>query len=527
MKNFNIIKENKLTFILSFIAFILAIIQSFFYSSDRFSLSFLIGISILVLLINKLEEFNRVNLKNLFLTFTFVTLSTIMLISNTNYILYAIVLFPIIILTILIFLGYSFSPFDFSYFIKRVSYFIFTMSFVLLINLFFMLFFHTLKTLFPFDINSYIHDLFIALCIAIPFLSSPIIFLTLYKKKPDIKLLLFPIKYIFAPILVGFYLLIYFYILRLIIISEYPKDTIPVLVSSILFFSYFYYLIDKDTLNSKLINFINKYSKYINIPLIILLFYSILSRIKQYGITENRYFILLFALVSSILNLLIFYKKQSLMATLVILALFISSIGPLSSINVAYYSQKKIFLRMIKDTDSFTKTENMKISRLIDFFHSREKIDSLGIEVDKEITREDFAKLIGANYTFDNYDSTLHWEEYSNNKTLNINDYDYFHYLVYEKIYLENLDLTIDYSDGDNIVFILDEKKYVVNKVELAKTTYEEIKEEKREKDNLNFVYQFENYEVLIYSSYLSITKDNITNSYISPNYLFIKKTDI
>ena len=72
-------------------------------------------------------------------------------------------------------------------------------------------------------------------------------------------------------------------------------------------------------------------------------YFSIIPRIMQYNLTENRYFVLIVALWLSILIIIDLFFKEKFVKGFIIsfLALsFISALGPLSAINLSKFLQK-------------------------------------------------------------------------------------------------------------------------------------------------------------------------------------------
>ncbi|MFH2037104.1 MAG: DUF4153 domain-containing protein [Candidatus Zixiibacteriota bacterium] len=79
------------------------------------------------------------------------------------------------------------------------------------------------------------------------------------------------------------------------------------------------------------------------VPLVVMLFLAIGQRISQYGITENRYFVLIMAISLSIVTLYFIFSKTKdirIIPILLCLAAFISTYGPQSAFTISKNSQQ-------------------------------------------------------------------------------------------------------------------------------------------------------------------------------------------
>ena len=115
-----------------------------------------------------------------------------------------------------------------------------------------------------------------------------------YEIPKIIKILL---SYIIIPIIVIYSVTLYIYTLKIIFTLKMPKGIVSHLVVWYMIFSLFIIVISTPLVKENVI--VRKFRKFfpmVSIPLIIIAFISILSRIMQYGMTENRYIIIILIL---------------------------------------------------------------------------------------------------------------------------------------------------------------------------------------------------------------------------------------
>ena len=133
-------------------------------------------------------------------------------------------------------------------------------------------------------------------------------------------------------------------------------------------------------MRSKLTN----YAEKIRYAGIVLLFVAIFRRISDYGLTENRYFVVLLALwILGISLYLLMIKKAKLMIlpiTIFILTLF-SAIGPWGAIHVSKKSQVRQFEKILSDvkshSNSATYDQYQQLKSIISYLDEREALAEL------------------------------------------------------------------------------------------------------------------------------------------------------
>lgn len=312
------------------------------------------------------------------------------------------------------------------------------------------------------------------------------------------------LKYIFLPLLIVYGVILYLYLIRLGVLKEYPKGLIPFMIIAYCTVGTFYLYIAENMNEGKIHFAFKKYFYYSLIPLLPLLFYSIIVRINQYGVTENRYYIFLTALwLSTVIFINVFYKMKYLhfIPVLFMVSVFISAIGPLSAGNISLKSQKKRINMLIeKAGDIWTKENSREFSRLLDYFEDYHTLADSGLTSDETISKGDLAKKFGAEfkeeYQWVNNENYIGLKNAS--EIIKFEGYDYFinnSYFENNKFYnLENLKIKTAYLDNKEAI-IIGENKYVLDSI--RKEIFD--REKDKEIKNLSYVIESDTYKIKIY----------------------------
>ena len=103
-------------------------------------------------------------------------------------------------------------------------------------------------------------------------------------------------QFVLLPLLILYLIILYAYILKIVIVWDWPKGIVAYLISGVSILGILAVLLIYPYSNSKENSWIKKFSRiyyFILFPLIIVLFLAIKMRIEDYGITINRYIIIL------------------------------------------------------------------------------------------------------------------------------------------------------------------------------------------------------------------------------------------
>ncbi len=153
-------------------------------------------------------------------------------------------------------------------------------------------------------------------------------------------------QFVLLPLVTGYLLILYAYALRMIIIGDLPKGYVSNLVISfsglgILSLLLIYPIRNLD--DNKWIKTFSKWFYWALYPLIVLLGFSIYHRIHEYGITADRYFVIVLAIWLACMSAyFLFNKKENIKLipiSLCVIAIM-SSFGPWGAFGISARSQK-------------------------------------------------------------------------------------------------------------------------------------------------------------------------------------------
>jgi len=162
-------------------------------------------------------------------------------------------------------------------------------------------------------------------------------------------------QFILIPLLLIYLLILYFYCIKIIINWELPRGWVSYLVLAYSVVGILALLLVHPLKADSAKSWVKGFSKifyYTLLPLLVLLYVAIFTRILQYGFTEPRYFVLLIAIwLTSVVLYFIFSKKSDIRFIPVSLFAFglIALILPYyNAFSVAKRSQKKELLQTLE-----------------------------------------------------------------------------------------------------------------------------------------------------------------------------------
>lgn len=247
--------------------------------------------------------------------------------------------------------------------------------------------------------------------------------------------------YIIMPLLTVYTVILYIYFGKVILTWRWPIGIVSnlvlwyaLIVTSILFFI---------TPIREDLSFVNKFLKFapkIILPLLIMMFISIGIRINAYGVTENRYFVVVLALwVFFIMLYFCFAKKLRNIIIPVTLSIItiISVFGPLSSYSISKMSQnnrlQKILMKnnMIKDEklQSSTKisiVDREEVASILNYFNRYHSLRDIKY-LPENFKLDDANKVLGlsGNLSYSSLDRHFDFTRELSDKNIDIKGYDY------------------------------------------------------------------------------------------------------
>ncbi len=244
------------------------------------------------------------------------------------------------------------------------------------------------------------------------------------------KILKILLIYIVMPLISVYTFILYLYFAKVLIAFTWPVGLVGNLVLWYSVISIFViFLVYPLTAESKWVrNFIFWFPKLI-LPLIIMMFVSVGIRVRAYGFTENRYFVLalgLWVLVSMLYFSIIKVKRNIILPLSLGIIVFLSVTGPWSAYSASINSQNNRFqgiltiYNMIKDNTivnsslAITSQDKKEINAILRYFNNTHSLKNVKY-LPEGFKLSDMKKLFGFEY-----------EEYYNNPGSN----NYFAYAL-------------------------------------------------------------------------------------------------
>ncbi|MGI4803371.1 MAG: DUF4153 domain-containing protein, partial [Janthinobacterium lividum] len=161
-------------------------------------------------------------------------------------------------------------------------------------------------------------------------------------------------QYVLIPLATIYVLILLAYEIKILLAWNLPKGMVSKLILSYAVFGVLSLLLVYPIRNLDENKWLKTYSRYfyfLLIPLLLLLFVAVGTRVLRYGVTENRYFLILLAMwLLGITIYFLFSKKQNikLIPISLCVATLLAVYGPQSAYGVAEFSQRRILLSIFK-----------------------------------------------------------------------------------------------------------------------------------------------------------------------------------
>ena len=336
------------------------------------------------------------------------------------------------------------------------------------------------------------------------------LFLSLLKKPDDnLENYEFPfifnvlIKFVIIPLIIIYTGVLYIYMAKVVISMHLPKGLISHLVLWYTGFSVaVMILITPFTQKDKFFENFKKYFPYFSIPLIFASLFAVFQRTYQYGITENRYYVLI-SIFWLLFCMILYIGKMNITGIFIslIACLVISVYTPLSAKNVSNFSQSQRLKRMLvkygalkdgkisKITQKLTNRQGSQIHTTIQYISDNSTIAKLNFKNEKgEVysTLGDLEKGLDVKESWKDYyyrsDDEGNYEERKvvTYKVKNIENSEiisdiagYDNFISYKNVY--NEDPINQKNESEKYKIILKNKTITINRkdgAELAKINY-------------------------------------------------------
>lgn len=347
------------------------------------------------------------------------------------------------------------------------------------------------------------------------------------------KLLKVLLLYIVMPIIAVYTAILYIYFAKIIATLQWPAGLVAHLVlwySAICAVVIFFIspLIDE----SKWARSFSFLLPKVIIPLIIMMFFSVGIRVKAYGITENRYFVIALGLWA--LGIMLYlnfakYKRNIIILIALSAIAFLAVVGPWSSYSVSKFSQNQRFegilsrygmIRdnaIVKPAQEVSEVDKKEISAILGYFSRSHTLDDVKY-LPKEFTLDKMEAVLGfANMEYSYYNNGRRHFVYSSNMMqapLDIRGYSYIFMANGKRPSEKGLgyDIEIKYDNNTNIVTIRSKGKEIYRNslLDFGKQIYKKYGDEDRydiDPNEMSFVDENENIRVKYIFNYVDVYK--------------------
>ena len=357
--------------------------------------------------------------------------------------------------------------------------------------------------------------------------------------------------YIVMPLIIAYSTILYVYFAKIIITRQWPDGMVSHLVLWYSFISilvlFFVYQLRR---SNKWVGVFVSYFPKLVIPLLAMMFVSMGIRIKAYGVTENRYFVLaagLWVTVGFIYHILRKDVRNIFLPVSLALVAVLAVTGPWSAYNVSRLSQNSRFERIlekyqmidnggiVKAAGALADEDKREISAIIRYFNSYHSLDDLKY-LPEGFAVENMEEIFGFEYDYGRWPSDereyFYYHVSVNQNLLDIGDFDYFAdfslYMQQDLVGTGGLtSVSYMHETGEFKIFIEGQEVYSANLPDIASELCEPL-DEGREltADEMSYRDAAENMDVLYMFRNINGWKDTLSGRVDVESaefYVFIK----
>jgi hypothetical protein len=220
--------------------------------------------------------------------------------------------------------------------------------------------------------------------------------------------------YIVMPILTAYTIILYIYFAKIVITLQWPQGLVSHLVLwySVIVAVVVFFITPKTEENAWAKGFVFWFPKLI-LPILAIMFVSIGIRIRAYGFTENRYFVVLLGIWSTAVMLylaLVRRRNNIILPISLALIALLGVFGPFHAYRISINSQNQRFVSllekydMLKDTKISTgktvsDTDKSEFSSILEYFNSNHSLVDVKY-LPKDFELKDMEKTFGFAYSY-------------------------------------------------------------------------------------------------------------------------------
>ena len=344
------------------------------------------------------------------------------------------------------------------------------------------------------------------------------------------------ILYIVIPLISIYTAILYVYFGKIIVTMDWPRGLVSHLV---LWYSTIsvgiIFLVTPILEENKLAKNFKIWFPKIVLPILLMMFIAIWKRVSQYGITENRYYLIVLGLWVTGIMLYFSLKKplKNIIIPITLSIVMINSVfGPLSSFAISKASQNKRLEKILNannmiasgeiiPNESISSEDKKEINNIISYFHNNHGLGAIK-SLPRDVTINKIETLTGFKYEAYNpyiYNEGIYFN-YSINQSesiLDIRGYDYYISMnSWDRLGKQIDGLKLKYDNNKNILIIL-EKDMIIKEIDIIEMI-QDIHDKKigQDQEKFNMKQEDMTYEVTISRDNLEDTRIKIlfTNVY-------------
>ncbi len=290
--------------------------------------------------------------------------------------------------------------------------------------------------------------------------------------------------YIVMPLITVYTSILYIYFVKILITRLWPEGLVAHLVlwyASISIIVLFF--ISPLRKNNWVSSFILWLPRAL-IPLLLMMFVAIGIRINNYGVTENRYFVVILGLWS--IGIVLYYifkrnRKNIILPLSLAILTILSVFGPWSSYSVSIQSQNKRFEEIVRkydiiedntivnNTEKLATDDREELNAILRYSYQYHQIDDIK-SLPADFTTDDTEDYFGFTFKGNRYDFNKHqyfsYNLINNNRIIKLENYDYLftiHGYNNEIKQLNNL-LTVNLNDLNKKIIIMENDIEIYNR---------------------------------------------------------------
>ncbi|MBU5426347.1 DUF4153 domain-containing protein [Tissierella pigra] len=341
------------------------------------------------------------------------------------------------------------------------------------------------------------------------------------------------LTYIVIPLITIYTIILYIYFGKILLTRIWPRGLVSHLV---LWYSTIsvgvIFLITPILDENKIANTFKTFFPKIIIPIILMMYISIYQRVNQYGITENRYYLIVLGLW--VLGIMIYFAVKKPLKNIVIpislsVIMLNSVYGPFSSFAISKYSQNKRFENILKRnhmisngnivlSPDITKDDKKEINNILSYFNTNHSIQDIKV-LPKDFSFDKMENVFGFKYNaYMPYENNryFYFGIYGNREPIDIKGFDYYINIEYwNEDKIETGGLTLQFNKTKNVLTISKDDRIILEQgiMEFVKDIYNKQASKEEDKEKSMVSYKDTTYNVSIRDSI-----DNIDLKFIFTN---------